>query len=174
MGKKISEIAALLEREALRAGQREIDGKTIDSFNSDLLIVGDGSLSEHLDVHAAAGFHYAAILRRAERIAEIKKAKFEIWWGKAYSRANEALRLKFKGRPNIRDVEQKAREMFPEKYEHLKSAMDQADENLKNIASWVAQWKQKGFSMDAMAKVLGPSGSGTEHRDKIRKGLHDE
>jgi len=169
MKRRISDIAAKIEKEALRAGKRVIDGRKISSFNQELLSVSDGSLSEHLDIHAAAGLYYAAVMRRAQRLYDLKKARFDEWWLKRYAKANEYLMNKWGRRPNKVDVEQRVKDRYADEYKKYYTAMMKAKEDVATITSWLDMWKQKSFSTGHMEGLFHATDEvGTSIRSSLR------
>ena len=168
---KVSKAAIKIEREALRQGNREIDGVELSKFDPQILIVDDTSFSEHLDVHAAAGLYYEMILVRAKRRADAAKERFDDWHSSAYQKCNKNLMEESeRKRPNIADVENAIKETYPKKYRKLRDLVKETESDAKVIQVWLTSWKVKSFTMDDRTRLYKQVSSDEEdHRKKVKR-----
>ena len=158
-------VAASIERAALQAGRFGIDGNKLDTFDAKLMVVGEGSLSEHLDIQASARLYYTFVLDVVTRKRDLVERKYKEWYGKVYRKVYGELLDESKYKPIERDVTAEVPLRFPRKYRKWRQRLEKIRHEWQVISSWVEAWNQKSFSMDGIGKEK----RGFEEEDVMEK-----
>ena len=140
--------SALVEQEALRAGEFFLEGKRFENFDYNLLRVGDSSLSEHIDCQASGQLYYDMIVEKARRKLESAKNEYDSWHAEKYGKARDILVRKDPDhKPNIGDVEKKVVQLFPKGHKKRKTLIFDLQSAYNELQIWANAWRQKSFSL---------------------------
>jgi hypothetical protein len=147
-----SDAAVAIQREALKAGEWELDGRKLSSYTAELLRFTEGSLMEQMDVHAGASLYYRQILERARIALEHYTNDFKGWYANAYTETKMKLDSETTGKRGATVAEiESAIPQLPE-YAIKQAEIKKAQIAFNTIQSWVDSWRDKGYALTAVVK----------------------
>lgn len=143
--------AKKVERQALRVGNKVLDGRKFEGFDTSLLSVGDSDINDHVDAQSSGLVYYGMLVRLAQENLRDAEIRFENWYAKVYNKCNELLKSEIGiKRPNKIDVDNKVKKDYFRKYGRLKKIVMKKEYIVDRLNIWYSSWVAKGFSLGGL------------------------